>query len=517
MYRVCGYGCYGSAIMKAFDDAIADGVDVLSISLGSNDPRIDFSTDPIAIGAFHAMENGIVVACSAGNSGPNPASVENAAPWILTVAATTIDRDFESDVALGGNKVIKAGGINFSNLKKSPVYPLIDGLSAKSNSSRADEDLARFCDPDSLDPDKVKGKILLCERGSMEMFEQLRDQSGAIGMITISDFERQAVSTYKDYPISAVTEEDGAQILSYIKSDSKPVATILSTKVIPNYKPAPVVGIFSSKGPIPGIRNLIKPDIAAPGVNILAAWVEINNEFTIPGKDPSPFVIISGTSMSCPHVSGLAATIKSQHPTWSPAAIRSAIMTTAIQTDNLYSPITNFTGLRATPYDIGAGEISLSSPLEPGLVYETEKMDYIQFLCSAGYNTTTIKMIASNVPENFSCPIDSSFDSISNMNYASIAVSLKENEIKTVSRIVTNVGEDESIYAAIVEAPSGVDVRVVPDTLQFTKDVKKLEFQVVFEMTEGSQEDLFGSITWFNEKYKVRSPIAVSNAGQESR
>lgn len=109
MYRVCSLtGCRGSAILKAFDDAIADRVDILSLSLGSSaglEP--EFSTDPIAIGAFHAVEKGILVVCSAGNDGPDPRSVVNVAPWILTVAATTIDRQFESDVVLGGNKVIK--------------------------------------------------------------------------------------------------------------------------------------------------------------------------------------------------------------------------------------------------------------------------------------------------------------------------------------------------------------------------------------------------------------------------
>lgn len=109
MYRVCTEdGCLGSAILAAFDDAISDKVDVLSLSLGS--PAIfrpDLDSDPIAIGAFHAVEKGITVVCSAGNDGPSPATVSNAVPWILTVAATTIDRDFESDVVLGGGKVVK--------------------------------------------------------------------------------------------------------------------------------------------------------------------------------------------------------------------------------------------------------------------------------------------------------------------------------------------------------------------------------------------------------------------------
>ena len=109
IYKVCSnIGCSGSAILAAFDDAISDGVDVLSLSLGrgpSSQP--DLKTDVIAIGAFHAVEHGIVVVCSAGNSGPGLSTVVNDAPWILTVAATTIDRDFQSNVVLGNNKVIK--------------------------------------------------------------------------------------------------------------------------------------------------------------------------------------------------------------------------------------------------------------------------------------------------------------------------------------------------------------------------------------------------------------------------
>lgn len=104
MYRVCSEeGCAGSAILAGFDDAIGDGVDVISVSLGAS-PYFspDFSEDPIAIGAFHAVAKGVTVACSAGNAGPGSSTVVNAAPWIMTVAAATIDRDFESDVVLGG-------------------------------------------------------------------------------------------------------------------------------------------------------------------------------------------------------------------------------------------------------------------------------------------------------------------------------------------------------------------------------------------------------------------------------
>ena len=117
MYTVCSLaGCLGSAILAAFDDAIADGVDVLSLSLGAPSYiRIGLKSDPIAIGAFHAVDHGIIVVCSAGNDGPDSESVVNVAPWILTVAASTIDRDFQSNVVLGGNKVIK---VNINRKKK---------------------------------------------------------------------------------------------------------------------------------------------------------------------------------------------------------------------------------------------------------------------------------------------------------------------------------------------------------------------------------------------------------------
>lgn len=172
IYRVCSShnGCRGSSILAAFDDAIADGVDVLSLSLGAPSFfKPELIDDPIAIGAFHAVQHNITVVCSAGNDGPTRGSVVNAAPWILTVAASTIDRDFESDVVLGEDKVIikvmiffdpfscillvlvfviylltdiQGEGINFANIQKSPVYPIIYAQSA--NKTGVDENESRY-------------------------------------------------------------------------------------------------------------------------------------------------------------------------------------------------------------------------------------------------------------------------------------------------------------------------------------------------------------------------------------
>ncbi|KAL6524853.1 hypothetical protein OROMI_030446 [Orobanche minor] len=517
VYTVCpphGEDCVVSGLLKAFDDAIADGVNVISLSSGNlPEEGLDDITDVGSIGAFHATEKGIIVVCSAGNSGPSPKTVGNTAPWVVTVAATTIDRDFEANILLGGNKkvIVKGGGINIYGLKN---HSLIYGRSAQSDPNQHDKGYNARC---SLDAHKVKGKIILCESkdgidGFGDKYFALIKQ-GAAGMIAIDNVYRQMpLSFLTDLVGAVVSEEDGARLLSYVNSTRNPSATILPTAVTLGYKPAPVVAYDSSRGPPYGIPNLLKPDIAAPGVGILGAWRPNDASYAVPGKEPPRFVIISGTSMSCPHVSGLAAIIKSAHPSWSPAAIRSAIMTTAIQKNNLDAPITTLKGSKATPYDIGAGQMNLLGALHPGLVYETDTNDYIQFLCNKGYNGSVIKTMSLTLASNFSCPRNSRLDLISDMNYPSIVVSgLKVGGTRTLIRTVTNVGEVYSTYDVSVEYPAGMQVRVVPNILRFGKNVKKQSFQVSFKLTTSSRKDLFGSITWSSNKHKVRSPFVVSN------
>ncbi|KAH1109408.1 hypothetical protein AAZX31_04G021400 [Glycine max] len=516
VYRVCSnFGCRGSAILGAFDDAISDGVDVLSLSLGASPGfQPDLTTDPIALGAFHAVERGILVVCSAGNSGPSSSTVVNDAPWILTVAASTIDRDFQSDVVLGVDKTVKGRAINFSPLSNSAEYPMIYGESAKAASTSLAE--ARQCHPDSLDANKVKGKIVVCDGkndgySTSEKIGTVKE-AGGIGLVHITDQNGAIASYYGDFPATVISSKDGVTILQYINSTSNPVATILPTATVLDYKPAPVVPNFSSRGPSSLSSNILKPDIAAPGVNILAAWIGNNADDVPKGRKPSLYNIISGTSMACPHVSGLASSVKTRNPTWSASAIKSAIMTSAIQINNLKAPITTDSGRVATPYDYGAGEMTTSESLQPGLVYETNTIDYLNYLCYIGLNITTVKVISRTVPANFSCPKDSSSDLISNINYPSIAVNFTGKAAVNVSRTVTNVGEeDETAYSPVVEAPSGVKVTVTPDKLQFTKSSKKLGYQVIFSSTLTSlKEDLFGSITWSNGKYMVRSPFVLT-------
>nr|CAB3456364.1 unnamed protein product [Digitaria exilis] len=495
MYRVCSEeGCAGSAILAGFDDAVADGVDVLSVSLGASPYfRPDFADDPIAIGSFHAVARGVTVVCSAGNSGPAAATVVNAAPWILTVAATTIDRDFESDVVL-----------------------------AAKSTSESDAESASHCEPGTLESSKVQGKIVLCnhtegDTSKLVKADELKS-AGAVGAIFVNDVENAVATAYLDFPVTEVTSSATMAINKYIASTSQPVATITATATVTEYKPAPVVAYFSSRGPSAQAGNVLKPDVAAPGVNILASWIPTTS---LPAGQAvaSQFKLVSGTSMACPHVAGAAATVKAWNPTWSPAAIRSAIMTTATQLNNDHAPMTTDSGSPATPYDYGAGQVHPGGALDPGLVYDAGEEDYLQFLCNYGYNVSKIRLIANaTVPGGFTCAANATASLISDLNYPSIAVSgvLGGKAGRTVTRAVTNVGaQAEATYTVAVSAPAGLDVKVTPSKLEFTGSVKTLAFKVTFshrsDAAAKKQGALWGSITWSDGKHLVRSPFVVTS------
>ncbi|XP_074378690.1 CO(2)-response secreted protease-like isoform X1 [Apium graveolens] len=309
---------------------------------------------------------------------------------------------------------------------------------------------------------------------------------GGLGVVLVDDdLYLEPNTDYSDlaYPLTAVSLRDGNAILSFIQSNRNPTATILKSETSVHYTPAPAIPSFSSRGPSALTHNILKPDITAPGMNIIAAWSKKMSGYALAGRELPEYVLASGTSMSCPHISGVAALVKSQHPTWDHSAIRSAIMTTAVQNSRAGAPIKNLPGLqKATPYDFGAGEVNLAQVTNPGLVYETTTIDYYLFLCNYGYNLSIIRLIAKEIPEGFSCPKDANADLISNMNYPSIAVAkFKPDTYRKITRTVTNVGdEEETAYTVTVDPPEYLDVKVIPEKLYFTKDIKKKSFEVKF-------------------------------------
>ncbi|XP_042955066.1 CO(2)-response secreted protease-like isoform X1 [Carya illinoinensis] len=513
-YKACSkVGCSSSSLLKAFDDALKDGVDIISVSIGVNFFLSNYKNDPIAIGAFHAENMGVMVACSGGNDGPFPDTIKNTAPWIFTVAASSIDRDFRSTIQLGNGKTFRGSAINLSNLTKTRTYPLVFGKDVASNFTPTNE--ASNCRPGSLDPEKAAGKIVVCVDNDPTMSRIIKklvvEDMEAIGMIFISEAEKDVPFDSGTFPFVQVGSVEGLQILHYINSTKDPRATILPTVEIPRYKPAPVVAYFSSRGPARLAENILKPDIMAPGVAILAGTIPHTDEpGSVPvGKKPSQFAIRSGTSMSCPHVTGAASLIKSVHPGWSPSMIKSALMTTATVHDNMGKPLTKGSGNPANPHEMGAGEISPLKALHPGLVFETTATDYLRFLCYYGYSERDIRSISNT---NFSCPSNSIKDLISDINYPSISIanlSRNQTAAKTIQRTVTNVGLSNATYIAKVYAPVGLVVDVFPHKLVFLKGVTKLSYNVSFFGKEASSGYNFGSLTWFDGRHSVRTVFTV--------
>ncbi|XP_062092048.1 CO(2)-response secreted protease-like [Humulus lupulus] len=517
-YRVCwSTGCSIAAILKAIDDAINDGVDIISISIGYVNGSREYLNDPISIGAFHAEQNGVLVVLSGGNNGPDPYTVGHTAPWMFTVAASTIDRDFRSMLLLGNGKILKGTGINFSKLSRSPIYPIIFGKDAAINSSVA-SNAGKFYSG-TLDIKKVAGKIVVCVddenplrlRGNLT--KTIEDVQGE-GLVMITEDDKISPNPTGIFPWVQVGKIAESHILiNYINSTEKPTATILPTVEVPRfYKPAPVVAIFSSRGPGPFTENILKPDIMAPGVAILAATVP-NKIEDADGNTPSEFGFSSGTSMACPHVSGAAAFIKSVHPTWTSSMIKSALMTTATAYDNTGKPLTNSSKYMANPHEAGVGELNHMKALNPGLVFETTTQDYFNFLCYYGYTETDITSIFPD-DKNFQCPNNSNDQLISDINYPSISIGKLKRHQSTPSRVikrtVTNVGPSNSTYIARVHSPKGLVVKVNPEKIVFSKGLKRVPFEVSFDGMEAPSGYSFGHITWSDGRHSVRVVYTVN-------
>ncbi|KAJ7960572.1 Subtilisin-like protease [Quillaja saponaria] len=469
-YAVCDVnGCTDVAILAAFDDAIADGVDIITVSLGSMF-SVDIKEDSIAIGSFHAMERGILTINSAGNSGPYSSSVSSVAPWLLTVAANTIDRRIIDKVVLGNGKTLIGNSVNSfkSNGKKVPI------VFGKSASRSCLESSAQSCDENCVDKELAKGKIVVCTESSGA---KVALAAGAVGSITVTDIVSN-VSFVEPFPVSAINSKGFVLLLSYLNSTKNPRAEILKSEAV-NDTAAPRVAEFSSRGPNSIIPEILKPDLSAPG--------------------STKYNILSGTSMSCPHVAGIAAYVKTFHPDWSPSAIKSAIMTTA-------HPMNIKDGVFAS----GAGHVNPLGAIHPGLVYNASKEDYIQLLCNFGYNTTTVRSISG---DNSTCPKAPKKSSLKDHNYPALAARVLPSKAFKIkfNRTVTNVGRANSTYKVKVLANSKLNITVAPEVLSF-KSLKEKQSFVVTVVGGKIKKDntvLSSFLVWSDGTHRVRSPIVV--------
>ncbi|KAL1193134.1 Subtilisin-like protease SBT4.9 [Cardamine amara subsp. amara] len=474
-YKVCSpAGCSTQDILSGFDDAIADGVDLISISLGDDKPDM-YEKDSIAIGAFHAMAKGILTVQAAGNSGPDPGSVISVAPWILSVAASTTNRRIVSKVVLGNGKTLFGKSVNAYDLK-GRKYPLLHGgdFAGEKNES------------------EIRGKILVSDQPVPRVLP--------VASINI-DYQGYASVTRR--PISSLSQHDFDSVVSYINSTKSPQGSVLKSERIFNQK-GPNVARFSSRGPNTIAVDILKPDVSAPGVEILAAFSPLASLFDfMSDKRHVKYSVLAGTSMACPHVAGVAAYIKTFHPEWSPSMIQSAIMTTA------WPMNATQTGVASTEFAYGAGHVDPIAAVNPGLVYELDKADHIAFLCGMNYTSNTLKLISG---EAVTC---TGTTSPRNLNYPSMSAKIlgsKSSFTVTFNRTVTNLGTPNSTYNSkiVINHGSKLSIKVTPSVLAFKTVSEKKSFTVTVTGSNiNGKLPSSANLIWSDGTHNVRSPVVV--------
>ncbi|KAJ4824270.1 hypothetical protein Tsubulata_021239 [Turnera subulata] len=514
VYKVCWSKdldgvCTEADILAAFDDALHDGVNVISASFGAPPPLSPFFASNSDIGSFHAMQVGVSVVFSAGNDGPDPSLVGNVAPWCISVAASSTDRTFPTQLVLDSN---------FSVMGESLITKEIKGRLVTAIPYFSDG----ACVLENWNKRPATGKVILCFSTvgpipSAGIAQAAAKKANAVALILVEPPTKQ-IADVDIIPTIRISISQGTRIQIYLSQSSNcelwrnPVVQVLPSRTVIGKSPAPKVAHFSSRGPSSITPDILKPDIIAPGVNILAAWPTKTPPTLLPIDDRKVnWNFQTGTSMSCPHVSGVVALIKSAHPDWSPAAIRSAIMTTAYTRDTSHDGVLSGGSMKPSdPFDIGAGHMNPSKAMDPGLVYDMKSSDYIIFLCNLGYSQAQIEklVLPTAGTTDTSCP--KMYRTNSNINYPSITVSNLQSST-TLKRTVRNVGgKKDAIYFVSIVEPHGVEVIIWPRILLFSCSKEVLSYFVTLKPLKISQDRYdFGEIVWSNGFHNVRSPLVV--------
>ncbi len=365
MYKVCGAeGCFGSDSAAAVQQAIRDGVNVINFSIsGGSNPYADV----VSLAFLDAFNAGVFVAASAGNSGPTPETTAHREPWVTTVAASTQVRAFENTAMVtadGGASLTLTGASITAGVGPAPVF-VPTGTTA-----------AVQCDA-PLAPGSVAGMIVVCRRGNTGRAEKGYNvlQGGAVGMILYN--QSTAVTDVETdnhwLPATHIQFVDGQALLSFIAANTNVRATL--TPGVKVSAQGDVMASFSSRGGPGQNLGISKPDVTAPGVQILAG---ASPQHLDPpagvalGPDGELFQAIAGTSMSSPHVAGAGALLKSLYPNWTPAQIKSSLMLTArtkVVKEDGVTP--------ANAFDDGSGRIDLSKAWAAGLTMKATGADYL--------------------------------------------------------------------------------------------------------------------------------------------
>ncbi len=491
-YKVCwetgaGGSCFTTDSVAAIDQAVADGVDVINFSISGS--RTNFR-DPVEIAFLFAADAGVFVAASAGNSGPTTSTVAHPGPWLTTVAAGTHNRNGVGSTTLGNG--VTYTGASFATALG--AAPLVDAVNVGVAGGSATE--AELCYPGALDAAMVKGKVVLCKRGAIALVDKSRAvfEAGGAGMVLYNDpaGATNTLALFHSVPSVHLVAASGLAVKSYIASAGSSATASIAQSTIVYDVLAPLTANFSSRGPLlAGNGDILKPDLIAPGQDILAAVAP-------PGNGGRDFDLYSGTSMSSPHVAGLAALIKEARPTWSPMAIKSALMTTGTDVLDGGTPAPNTNPVLI--FRQGAGHVQPNKALDPGLVYDSGFNDWLALICATqpqGLDATC------NALWNAGYSRDAS-----DLNQASIAIGDMAG-VQTVKRRVTNVSGKPLTVSATVTGMSGFTVAVTPASLTVAPR-NTAEFTVTFTRTTAALNAYTGGqLTWTGGGYSVRSPIVV--------
>jgi hypothetical protein len=476
-YKACwngqpdvGSGCAASDLVSAVNAAVADGVDAINYSIGGGSESA--YTDPVEIAFLNAAIANVFVATSAGNSGPGASTLDHPSPWLTTVAAST-HTILESTLELGDGQTF-IGASQTAGIGQTPTV-----LAVESAAEGVDPADAQQCFPDSLDPEVVTGKVVVCDRGVFARVEKsinVRD-AGGVGLVLVNPEESSVNADNHVIPSIHLDVDAYDPVYAYVRDNAAATAAILAGVAEGSDTQVPEVGAFSSRGPSTRADgDILKPDISAPGVDVLAA-------VSPPGSYGRDYDFMSGTSMSAPHIAGLSLLLREQHPDWTPMEIKSAMMTTA---DDHVSTTDVF--------EQGAGFVDPPEFGDPGLVYPSDIDDWTDFLLGQGVD----------VGYSGAQPTDAS-----DLNQASIAIGELAGE-QTVRRTVRNVGGNVALYHAEVSGMEGIDVSVRPEQLAVAAG-STASFDVTFSY-DGAPfgQAAQGSLTWVSGNTEVRSPMVVN-------
>lgn len=485
--------CFFSDSAAATDAAVADGVDVINFSVGT----AEAFDDPQDIAFLFAADAGVFVARSAGNEGPGPGSTAAGEPWVTSVAASTLSGTGFALAAKINSPASVAG--NYAALEGAITRPLAE-------TGPITNDLVAANPIDACLPiAPIGGKIALIARGTCTFVVKMTNAklagASAVLMYTTSTSPKTvmggtATPDTLSIPGVMIDNAPGLAILAELTGGTAVNATLSAGTFIKEKLVGNIMAGFSSRGPFPTVGDWIKPDITAPGVQILAGATPEPND----GSAGDFFQYLQGTSMSSPHIAGLAALIKQKHKKWSPAMIKSALMTTARR-----NVVKEDGATPADPFDFGAGHVDPNKAIDPGLVYDAGLYDYLAASC--GTVTPLVSEAGCGYLESLGFSRDPA-----DLNLPSIGIDGLPGS-QTIRRTVTNVGkEDNASYVAEVKAPKGYTVKVRPQALYLRKGKSATYEVTITNVSAPPGEWRFGSLTWKDddEHHKVRSPIAVN-------